>query len=83
MLLTPNEITAVKFHYECILLSGQAGKEEESAVHWEALTNIATEDTAREIRLLGIQVALEMMNSEREKQGLPKKEYAVMGGKNA
>lgn len=77
MPLTPNERTAAKFHYECILL---ANNEEDRAPHWEALNTMAREDTVQPLKELGLLTVFEILNSQREKQGLPKKEYVVLEG---
>lgn len=82
MPLTINEITAAKFHYEAILL---AENDEDRVPHWEALGTMIREDTVEPLRELGLRAVIEILNQHREKQGLARKEYAIVTGgkKNA
>jgi len=82
MPLTTNELTAAKFHYEAILL---AENDEDRAPHWEALGTMIRKDTVEPLRELGLVVVIEILNQNREKQGLARKEYAIVtrGEKNA
>ena len=71
------ERTAVKFHLEAI---GEAESGEDSAVHWQALVEIAGNDRekAREISELKIVSAVECISRARERAGLSPKKYAIM-----
>lgn len=77
MPLTPNELTAAKFNYECILL---AGTDEDRIPHWEAINSMTREDTVDELRELGLKAVIEVSNQKREAQGLPRKTYAIVLG---
>jgi len=80
MPLTPNELTAAKFNYECILL---AKTDEDRVPHWEAINGMMRKDTINELRELGLRAVIEVSNQKREAQGLPRKTYAIVmsGGK--
>jgi hypothetical protein len=77
MPLTPNEVTATKFNYECILL---AGTDEDRVPHWEAINGMMRKDTVDELRELGVRAVIEISNQKREAQGLPRKTYAIVMG---
>jgi hypothetical protein len=77
MPLTANEIIAAKFNYECILL---AGTDEDRIPHWEVISGMMRKDTVKQLRELGLRAVIEVINQRREKQGLPRKTYAIVLG---
>lgn len=75
MPLTPNELTAAKFNYECIFL---AKTDKDRAPHLEAINAMTREDTVDELRELGLKAVIEVSNQMRAARGLPRKTYAIV-----